>query len=118
MPAPKRAQSEGATGRYNRPAPPFVPGVSYSVEELDNASEEQRIRNERARKNFLDRSLRDARPSPPTATSPFTPVAEIQVVNAAVPVTTIPSDTTAAAQTSAVSHTEAANTEPPPSTAP
>eukprot|EP00971_Amphidinium_carterae_P309228 6144909-Amphidinium_carterae.2 len=72
--APKRAQSDGPYG----PGPPFIPGVSYSVEELTAASEDQEARNERARKQFLDRSLRGARPTPPatpprsTATTPET----------------------------------------------
>eukprot|EP00971_Amphidinium_carterae_P266790 5292085-Amphidinium_carterae.1 len=81
---------------------------------------EQQRRNERARRNFLDRSLRDARPTPPTVVPPPTTAAgEVQVINTAVPVITIQTDTTATAQTPAVSHTEAANIEPPPpSTAP
>eukprot|EP00971_Amphidinium_carterae_P044625 877696-Amphidinium_carterae.2 len=158
MPTPRRAQSEGAAGRYNRPRPParpFVPGVSYSVEELDTASatvplgadlatlvrNEQQRRVERARRNFLDRSLRDARPTPPTVPPPaellratagqvqtrHTPtvvppptatVGQVQVINTAVPVIPIQTDTSAGPQTSAVSHTEAASMEPPTSTAP
>eukprot|EP00971_Amphidinium_carterae_P120104 2379246-Amphidinium_carterae.2 len=50
-----------------------------------DSSFQQQARNERARKNFLDRSLRDARPTPPTAQSAPPKAAEdTQVVSAVV----------------------------------
>eukprot|EP00971_Amphidinium_carterae_P113972 2258384-Amphidinium_carterae.1 len=152
----RRSQSESAAGRPSRPrppAPPFVPGVSYSVEELNAAPtalpndtglaglvrQEQQRRLERARRNFIDRSQRDARPTPPTASLPAESIqvaagqvqtrhvptvvpppkaGEVRVINTAVPVTTAQADPTATAQTSAVSHIQAASTELPSSTAP
>eukprot|EP00971_Amphidinium_carterae_P199965 3968854-Amphidinium_carterae.1 len=115
MPAPRRAQSEGHTPR--RSAPPFVPGVSYSAEELDAADAEEKRRVEKARRKFLDTSLRDARPTPPTRPPSNTESGEARVIATAVPVSTVQMDTTATAQTSAVSHTETATMEPPASTA-
>eukprot|EP00971_Amphidinium_carterae_P321943 6399796-Amphidinium_carterae.2 len=106
--APKRSQSDGPHGRHSRPGPPFIPGVSYSIDELAAASEEQEARNERARKQFLDRSLRDARPTPPA--TPSMSAGEAYTANAAVAETTtgpIP-DAAATVQTSVVSHIEAA----------
>eukprot|EP00971_Amphidinium_carterae_P336966 6473576-Amphidinium_carterae.3 len=84
----RRAQSDGPYGRQQRTGP----GVSYSEKELTRASEDQEARNERARRQFLDRSLRDARPTPPAAppkpadyscfaTVPVTPTAPTTAVN-------------------------------------
>eukprot|EP00971_Amphidinium_carterae_P254853 5059129-Amphidinium_carterae.1 len=66
---PKRAQSESAADTRNRrPAPPYVPGVSHSVQDMDNTAppntsarraelaqlvrDEQYRRSERARRNL------------------------------------------------------------------
>eukprot|EP00971_Amphidinium_carterae_P006208 122294-Amphidinium_carterae.1 len=93
--------------------------------------QEQQRRLERARRNLIDRSQRDARPTPPTEPPPaellraaagqvqtrHVPTVvpppntgEMRVINTAVPVTTAQADPTATTQTSAVSHTEAVST--------
>eukprot|EP00971_Amphidinium_carterae_P093947 1859297-Amphidinium_carterae.1 len=66
-------------------APAYIPGRAYTIAEwaqferdgvitraeqiaaTANHDPEQEARNERARRNLLDRSLRDARPTPPVA---------------------------------------------------
>eukprot|EP00971_Amphidinium_carterae_P323805 6435326-Amphidinium_carterae.1 len=89
--------------------------VCLSEAELSRTSEEQEAWNERARRQLLDRSLRDARPSPPA--TPPRPAGEVATAN---------DDSTghtgslpdAPVQTSAVSHVEAVVPEPVMPTAP